>query len=88
MAVCLRRGRVPSIHATWHGGMCQGTGSTLGYWKSMRSQVIAIRGRSEREWFSSPHFQKIEVRGKKSSSLTSVTKDNMIMEMYEATSST
>ncbi len=50
----------------------------------MRSQVIAIRGRSDGEWFSSSHFQKVEVRGKKSSSLTSVAKDNMIMEVYEA----
>ena len=49
----------------------------------MRSQVIAIRGRSDGDWFSSSHFQKLEVRGDKSSSLTSVSKDNMIIELYE-----
>ena len=45
--------------------------------------MIAIRGRSDGDWFSSSHFQKLEVRGDKSSSLTSVSKDNMIIELYE-----
>ena len=49
----------------------------------MRSQVIAIRGRSDGDWLLSEHFQKIEIRGNKTSSVTSVTKDNMVIECYE-----
>lgn len=44
---------------------------------------MAIRGRSEGDWYSSAHFQKVEIRGYRSSSLTSVAKDNMIMEIHE-----
>lgn len=44
---------------------------------------MAIRGRSEGDWYSSAHFQKLEIRGYRSSSLTSVAKDNMIMGIYE-----
>ena len=54
----------------------------------MRKLVIAIRGRSEGEWYASSHFQKLEVRGVKTSTLTSVCKDNMLMEIYEATNPT
>lgn len=50
----------------------------------MKRLTIAIRGRSEGEWFSGSHFQKMEVRGYVTSSLTSVCKDNMILEIYEA----
>ena len=49
----------------------------------MRSKVIAIRGRSDGDWFLSEHFQKIELRWNKTSSVTSVPKDNMIIECYE-----
>lgn len=49
----------------------------------MRSQVIAIRGRSDGDWFLSEHFQKIELRLNKTSSVTSVSKDNMVIECYE-----
>lgn len=49
----------------------------------MRSQVIAIRGRSDGDWFLSEHFQKIEYTGNKTSSVTSVSKDNMVIECYE-----
>lgn len=52
----------------------------------MRKLVIATRGRSDGEWYTSSHFQKLEIRGIKTSSLTSVAKDNMIMEIYEAAS--
>lgn len=50
----------------------------------MRSNIVAIRGRSIGDWFSNPHFQKVEPRGQKTSSLTSVVKDNMIIEIYES----
>ena len=58
------------------------------YFTCIRKLVIAIRGRSEGEWHTSSHFQKLELRGIKTSSLTSVGKDNMIMEIYEATNPT
>lgn len=45
--------------------------------------MIAIRGRSDGDWRSSRHFQKLEVRGGKTSSLTSVSKDNMLFMLYE-----
>lgn len=45
--------------------------------------MIAIRGRSDGDWHSSSHFQKMEVRGDKASSLTSVSKDNMLFMLYE-----
>lgn len=45
--------------------------------------MIAIRGRSEGNRHSSRHFQKLEVRGDKASSLTSVSKDNMLFMLYE-----
>lgn len=49
---------------------------------------MAIRGRSEDDWYSSSHFQRVELRGYQTSSLTSVAKDNMITEIYETASTT
>ena len=49
----------------------------------MRSEIVAVRGRSIGDWHNSPHEQRIELRGQKSSSLTSVAKDNLLFEMYE-----
>ena len=54
----------------------------------MRVSAIAIRGRSEGDWHTSQHTQMIELRGVHSSSLTSVTKDNMIICVYEETNTT
>jgi hypothetical protein len=54
----------------------------------MRSNVIAVRGRSIDDWYNSPHEQRIELRGQKSSSLTSAAKDNLLFEMYEENQST
>ena len=52
----------------------------------MRSEIIAVRGRSVGDWYNSPHEQIIELRGqKKSSSLTSVAKDNMLLIVYGTT---
>ena len=47
--------------------------------------MIAVRGRSIGDWHNSSHEQRIELRGKKSSSITSVTKDNMLLIVYERT---
>lgn len=49
----------------------------------MKSEIIAVRGRSIGDWYNSPHEQRIELRGQKSSSVTSVANDNLIFEMYE-----
>lgn len=49
----------------------------------MKSNIIAIRGRSFGDWHNSPHEQRIEFRGEMSSSLTSVAKDNMLLIAYE-----
>ena len=54
----------------------------------MKQTSVAIRGRSYSDWHSSFHFQKMEVSGTKASSLTSITKDNMIFELYEKVSDT
>lgn len=45
--------------------------------------MAAIRGRSNGDWHSSTHFQKLEIRGGKSSALTSIAKDNMVLMVYE-----
>ena len=49
----------------------------------MKRIAVSIRGRSDGDWFLSEHFQKIELRGNKTSSVTSLTKDNMVIECYE-----
>ena len=49
----------------------------------MKSEMIAVRGRSIGDWHNSPHEQRIELIGKKTSSLTSVAKDNMLLIVYE-----
>ena len=43
----------------------------------------AMRGRSDGDWHSSVHQQKIEMGGVISNSVTSVLKDFMICEIYE-----
>ena len=47
----------------------------------MRSEIIAVRGRSIGDWYNSLHEQRIELRGQKSSSLTSVAKDNLLFDL-------
>lgn len=54
----------------------------------MRRITMAIRGRSNISEFPSPYVQMLEVRGCKTSTLTSVGKDNMILEIYERTDAT
>lgn len=54
----------------------------------MRANIAAIRGRSVGDWCNSSHLQKLELRGLKSSSLTSVAKDNMLIIFYEKTDTT
>lgn len=47
-------------------------------------KVAASRGRSDGDWYSSEHHQALEIRlGEYSNSLTSVAKDNYILE-YES----
>ena len=59
------------------------THNAIVFQNCMRSNMIAVRGRSFGDWHNSPHEQRIELRGQKSSSLTSVAKDNLLFEMYE-----
>ena len=49
----------------------------------MKRIATSIRGRSNGDWYHSYHYQKLEVLGKKSSTITSVYKDNMILEIFE-----
>ena len=51
----------------------------------MRSEIVAVRCRSIGDWYNSPHEQRIELRGKKSSSITSEAKENMLLIVYERT---
>lgn len=67
--------------------MCRGIGNIPLSWIYMKV-MVAIRGRSEGDWHTSAHVQKMETRGGVSSSLTSVAKDNMVLEMYEMLSGT
>lgn len=43
----------------------------------------AMRGRSDGDWHSSAHQQRLEIGGGISNSITSVLKDFMICEIYE-----
>lgn len=43
----------------------------------------AMRGRSDGDWHSSDHQQRLEMGGVISNSITSVLKDFMICEIYE-----
>ena len=45
--------------------------------------IMAIRNRSEGDWHSSEHRQNIEIGTDVSNSLTSVAKDNYVVEFYE-----
>lgn len=42
--------------------------------------ICSMRGRSDGEWFSSSHEQRLEIGGGISHSLTHVTKDNLLLE--------
>lgn len=44
---------------------------------------MAIRGRSNGDWHTSQHYQKIEVGGDTANSITSVAKDNYVIEIIK-----
>lgn len=44
--------------------------------------LIAVRTRSDGEWRSSRHRANLEIGGEVSNSITSVQKDNMILEIW------
>lgn len=44
--------------------------------------IAAIRGRSNGEWDQSEHFQKMEIGGEFTNSITSVAKDNYVVYEY------
>lgn len=43
----------------------------------------AMRGRSDGGWHESSHYQKLEIGGGISNSITSVQKDYLVVEIYE-----
>ena len=49
----------------------------------MTIRTCAIRGRSDGEWHSSDHSQRLEVGGDIANSITSVIKDSLILIVYE-----
>ena len=44
--------------------------------------IAAQRGRSEGDWHTNKHRQKLEIQGGVSNSITSVQKDNYVIEIY------
>lgn len=46
------------------------------------ARIMAIRGRSDGDWHKNQHYQKVEIGGDISNSITSVAKDNYIVEFY------
>lgn len=48
-------------------------------------RICAIRGRSDGYWYSSDHIQRLEVGGIISNSITSVLKDNLLLEIKDDT---
>lgn len=49
----------------------------------MTIRTCAIRGRSDGEWHLSDHSQRLEVGGDIANSITSVSKDSLILIVYE-----
>lgn len=45
--------------------------------------IVAIRTRSDGEWHATAHYSNMEIRGGITSSITSVAKDNLLLEIYE-----
>ena len=47
------------------------------------ARIMAMRGRSNGDWHTSQHYQKIEVGGDTANSITSVAKDNYVIEIIK-----
>lgn len=45
--------------------------------------ACAMRGRSDGEWHTSDHHQKLEIGDELANSITSIAKDSLICEIYE-----
>lgn len=43
----------------------------------------AIRTRSDGDWHSSGHYSNLEIRGEIMNSITHVSKDTLVLEIYE-----
>ena len=50
------------------------------------AKICAVRGRSNGDWHTTIHRQKLEVGGNLSNSITSVLKDNYVIEIYNENS--
>jgi hypothetical protein len=51
----------------------------------MRYLIGAMRGRSEGDWYHSEHRQMLETRCDATNSITTVAKDNYVIEVYDDT---
>ena len=47
------------------------------------ARIMAMRGRSNGDWHTSAHNQKCELGENVTNSITSVAKDNYVVEFYE-----
>ena len=51
--------------------------------KVIAARVMAMRGRSKGDWHTSEHNQQCELGEDITNSLTSVAKDNYVVEIYD-----
>jgi len=49
----------------------------------MKIKICAARGRADGNWYASEHYQKLEIGGDISNSITSVDKDNYVIEIED-----
>lgn len=49
----------------------------------LRIKTCASRGRSDGDWYSSPHNQRLEIGGGISNSISTIAKDFMVLVEYE-----
>ncbi len=52
------------------------------------ARIMAARGRSRGAWHTSAHYQKYELGEDVANSLTSVAKDNYVVEIYDTSEKT
>ena len=50
---------------------------------TIRIRTYASRGRSDGDWYSNPHSQRLEIGGSISNAISSIAKDFMIIINYE-----
>lgn len=48
----------------------------------MKARTCALRGRSDGEWHSSEHYQRLEIGGNVSNAVSTVLKDCLVLIRY------